>query len=446
MCLFFALHALARELRLRGITCVHLNHMLRSEDADTDQRYCEALCRRLGVDCRVVKFDCTAEAAAQGITCEEAGRKRRYEAFDNAAVAIGGTVKIAVAHNADDQAETLLFRLLRGTGVDGLAAMQYERKSKAGFSVIRPLLDTTREEVEAFCAQNGLEPRTDKSNLDSVYTRNKIRLELLPYLEERFNPNIKEALVRLAAAASEDREFMREQTAAAYEAALRVRECGRVELARTELQCRHPALRKRMILMALTECGLAQNVDRVHLLAADRLAMQGAAGKAAEFPEGFRLLVTADSVAIVAPDYRRETGNARLRITEMTRAEYETYRASCGARQGNGSFVSAAFDAAKLAALGAPPVLRTRRAGDRIAIAKADGSIGRKKLQDVFTDLKLPAEMRDAVLLAACGSEILCIAPIEMSGRNLRARYSADYAISDDGDRIVLLEISMHLC
>ncbi len=444
VCLFFALHELSLELGLRGITCVHVNHMLRPGDADADRAYCEALCREMGTDCKVVTFDCNAAAAAQGITCEEAGRQKRYEAFDEAAAAaaISGPVKIAVAHNADDQAETLLFRILRGTGPDGLAAMQYSRKSKAGFDVIRPLLDTTRAEVEAFCEQNGLKPRTDESNLAPVYTRNKIRLELLPYLAENFNPNIKEALVRLAAAASEDRDFMQEQATTAYAAALRACEPGRIELGRTAVQQLHPALRKRVLLMALAACGLEKDIERVHIAAADRLVMEGAAGKTAEFPGGFRLCISAAGAAIVAPDYRSETRCVKLRATEMTHADYEAKRASYE----DTNTVYAAFDAAKLAALGAPPVLRTRRAGDRIAIAKADGSIGSKKLQDLFTDLKIPSELRDSIPVVACGNEIICVAPLDLPGCNMRMRCSANYAISADCDRIVLLEISRGLC
>lgn len=116
-------------------------------------------------------------------------------------------IRIAVAQNANDQAETVLFRLLRGQERDGIAGIAYEREER-GYKVIRPLLDVYRDEIERYCDYNGLQPRIDHTNMETVYSRNKIRNELIPYIEKEYNGNIMESMVRLARIAAADKEYM----------------------------------------------------------------------------------------------------------------------------------------------------------------------------------------------------------------------------------------------
>jgi tRNA(Ile)-lysidine synthase len=202
VCLFSVLNELKDDL---GITlhAVHVNHGFRPGAADEDQKYVETLCAECGVESTSFLYDCNAIAEEHGLSSEEAGRKVRYESFLKIAAELvqkgipEEKIKIAVAHNADDQAETVLFRLLRGTGTDGLAGMAYSRMEK-NICVIRPLLDTWREDIEAYCAAQGLNTRTDHTNLQPIYTRNKIRLDLIPYLQDNFNANIMETLGRLS--------------------------------------------------------------------------------------------------------------------------------------------------------------------------------------------------------------------------------------------------------
>ena len=197
VCLFHILLRLRQTLGIR-LHPVHVNHGLRPGAAERDQNYVEEFCREHGVSCKVIAADCRELAGAWHMTSEEAGRKLRYDAFYDEARQIaeklaaehGGSpddfsehIRIAVAHNADDQAETILFRVLRGTGTDGLAGIAYERKER-GFSVIRPILDIPRKEIEEYCREHDLSPVEDHTNHQSIYTRNKIRLELLPELEK----------------------------------------------------------------------------------------------------------------------------------------------------------------------------------------------------------------------------------------------------------------------
>ena len=229
LCLFHVLKRLAPEYDLT-IHPVHVNHRLRPEAAEQDQAWVEAFCAGEGMPCRSFVVDCNALAAERGMTGEEAGRTARYDAFCRVAEEVAGgsdgaagsegeagpraSVRIAVGQNANDQAETILHRLLRGTGTDGLAGMAYSRLER-GFPVIRPLLDVTREEIEEYCRQQGLEPLIDHTNLEPVYTRNRIRLEILPTLAE-VNGNIVETLVRMGRIAAADSDFLWRAAEEAY--------------------------------------------------------------------------------------------------------------------------------------------------------------------------------------------------------------------------------------
>ena len=212
---------------------VHVNHKFRPGAAEEDQAFCEELCREVsetvpGFDpLRVFEVDCNALADMLGMTSEEAGRKARYDAFRTVGREVmerygcrADQVKILVAQNADDQAETILFRLLRGTGPDGLAGIAYDRSDESGFRVIRPILGIKRAEIEEYCATKGLEPRRDHTNEEAVYARNKIRLELLPLLAKEYNPNIVDALNRLGKLEAEDKAYLNAQATKAYEEAL----------------------------------------------------------------------------------------------------------------------------------------------------------------------------------------------------------------------------------
>ncbi len=231
VCLFDILCEIACEMNLT-IHPVHVNHKFRPGAAEEDQEYVEALCRQRGLVCRSFVVDCNQLAREEGLTSEEAGRKARYEAFTKTAAEIAEhaaqeKIVIAVAQNANDQAETILFRILRGTGTDGLAGIAYKRY-EGDVPVVRPLLDVMRDEIEKYCEARNLSPRIDHTNKEAIYARNKIRLELLPYLAENFNANIIETIDRLGRNAACDKEFLNEEAERALAAAL-VREGGACE-------------------------------------------------------------------------------------------------------------------------------------------------------------------------------------------------------------------------
>ena len=421
VCLFSVLNELKAEM---GFTlhAVHVNHGFRPGDAEKDQEYTEELCGRSGVECTVYTYDCNAIAEAEGLSGEEAGRKVRYESFRRTAAAItdGGVqqdkVKIAVAQNADDQAETVLFRLLRGTGTDGLAGMAYSRMEE-DVLVIRPLLDVWRKDIEAYCDEKGLQPQTDKTNLQPVYTRNKIRLQLIPYLQEHFNPNIMESLNRLSRIAGEDKEYLWDCAEEAY---------NRIQmepgvLKQQELAELPDPVRHRVIMKALQQQGLSQDVTFAHLEAADSVLGQTGESKTVEFPEGYRMTVRYGGAAF----YR--TGKS---------ADGCVLRAAVIEAEEQVPAGTAVFDYEKITAVhgSAEIVLRARREGDFLSIAG-----GRKKIQDLFTDMKVPREHRDNVLMAAIGSEILWL-PHQPEKGVKKPRYNQRFKLDTNTKKRLVLE------
>lgn len=426
MCLFHVLKSLEKELGFH-LYAVHVNHKFRPGAAEEDQRYVEELCRREGVPCRVVVRDCAKLAHELGMSSEEAGRKVRYEAFQEEGRSLADrripaeSIKIAVAQNADDQAETVLLRLLRGTGPDGLAGMAYLRREGA-FSVIRPLLDVKRQEIEAYCREHELEPKIDRTNLQPIYTRNKVRLQLIPYLKEHFNRSIDDALVRLSKIAAEDKEYLWKITEQSYTKLMI--EPGVLEL--DGLRGLETAIRRRVILKAFEEAGLDQDITARHLEAADQLLMEGGTSKSLDFPCGYKMAMGYGSVSF-GKETPKSAEGPKLRLDLRIAGREEAFP------QG-----AAVFDWEKICRKHGPSPsiqLRTRQPHDYIGLKN-----GSKKIQDFLIDQKVPREERDRVPLAAAGSEILWI--IADGQTNLKAhRYSEKYKLDQATKVVLLLEI-----
>jgi len=197
VCLLYILNNFLKEYELK-IFAVHINHMIRGEESDLEQKYVRELCEKLEIELFIERIDILKVSKEQKISIEEAGRNIRYLEFSKYAKKTFSN-KIAVAHNKNDQAETVLFNIIRGTGLDGLKGIQYKNNM-----VIRPLLDIDRNQIEEFCSLNLLNPRIDSSNLKKTYTRNKIRLDLIPYINKNFGANIVESLNRMSSLIKED--------------------------------------------------------------------------------------------------------------------------------------------------------------------------------------------------------------------------------------------------
>lgn len=201
MCLLHVLNTLKEKMQFQ-IYVVHVNHMIR-EEAEEETQYVAKYCESIGVECFIKHVNVIEEAEQQKVGTEEAGRNARYSFFEEVAQKVGAN-KIATAHNSNDNAETVLMNIIRGTGTSGLKGIEPIRDEK----FIRPIINCERQDIENYCNENGLNPRIDMSNFETIYTRNKIRNLLIPELKETYNPNIIEAINKLSDVASQENEFI----------------------------------------------------------------------------------------------------------------------------------------------------------------------------------------------------------------------------------------------
>ncbi len=252
-------HALALAAPRMGfrVSAAHLDHGLRP-DSGQDAQFCRNLCERLGVSLHMGSADVRRRARRDGQGLESAAREERY-AFLGGVALSQGAVAIAVAHTRDDQAETLLLRLLRGSGSVGLGAMRARRGR-----LIRPLLGVSRVQVLEHLASHSLTWREDPSNADLSLLRNRVRHELLPQLEARFNPNLRRTLARTAAILAEDAAFLGAQAKVLYRSSAESTPAG-LSLELAELRNAPSALARHVLRLALKHAGGLRGVAAIHI-------------------------------------------------------------------------------------------------------------------------------------------------------------------------------------
>lgn len=436
VCLFNILLELSSVLNftLHG---AHVNHMLRADAAEEDQLFVENLCEANGICSWSTIVDCNKLAEELSMTSEEAGRKARYDFFAEITETLSfegidkSRIKIAIAQNRDDQVETVLFRIIRGTGTDGLAGIDYKRINERGNMIIRPLLDAPKSEILDYCEENKLNPRMDHTNEQSIYTRNKIRLELIPYIKENFNQNIAEAIERLSKIAKEDRNFIRQYTLESYQKSLVKKEENEIWLKKEALSNMPPSIRHRIIMMAFAKIGLASDITNTHLNQADELILQGITPQQTDLPKGFLLRVSYDNIVC---GKRSEGG--RKRQTELPKIivntlDIDKYEHRKGVAAFDLGLIEKEYGRSSMDDM---VQVRTRKPGDYI---KLPGVLGRKKLQDLFVDMKIPSEDRDKIALVCIGPEVLWIPGVLKDGR-----YTANYKITKDTKKVITVEIS----
>ena len=487
VCLFDVLLELSAVKNFR-IHPVHVNHKFRPGDAERDQEYVEELCRQRGLECRTFTVDCNALAREEELTSEEAGRKARYDAFFETAQELAGELEqdctqepsmpgtdkiaIAVAQNANDQAETILFRMLRGTGTDGLAGIAYKRYER-GFAIVRPLLDVPRDEIEKYCEERNLSPRIDHTNNEAIYARNKIRLELLPMLREKFNPNIIETINRLGKNAAADKDYLAKQARDAYEEALEDadgRSCT-VEVTTAKLDRMHKAVRMRVYNYLLADVGMEENLTEGQLEAIEKVRISQSPSAMCDLADGFRVYKIYDRIRFCREAETEEGRQLRMRF--ISAEEYAKEKKTAHAPDADSGETAARV----VGIFALPPgaedsvCIRKRRDGDVIAIAfksRAQGAtqapvqgatqapvqapaqgatqapaqgatqtpdtappqVRHKKLQDFLVDAKVPKSVRDDIDLLAYGNGILWVLPSpHFASRQYRekGRFSAEF-------------------
>jgi len=285
--------ALASLRRRRGfrVVAAHLDHGLRPESAD-DAAFCAALCETLDVPLHVGTADVRARAAREKGGLEQAARRERYT-FLRAVRDEEGAAVIAVAHTRDDQAETLLLRLLRGAGATGLAGM----RPRVG-DLVRPFLAVSRAEVLDHLRERGLAWREDPSNADLAHRRNRVRHELLPYLEERFNPEIRAALARTASLLADEVAHLRAEAETLLARIAREEE-GALVLHRAPLAAAAAPVARAALRLALLRAGGLAQVGAIHVERMLRLARAKApSGRRLPLPGGREVRFTREEIRL----------------------------------------------------------------------------------------------------------------------------------------------------
>ena len=210
ICLLHVLNELKKELKIE-LYVAHVNHMLR-EVADAETEYVQDTCKKMQVECFVKKVNILELAKKEKKGTEEVGRNARYEFFDEVLTKTNSN-KIATAHNSNDRAETVILNILRGSGLSGLKGIEAIRDEK----YIRPIIEIDRESIEKYCNENKLNPKYDESNSENIYSRNKVRNELIPYIKKEFNQNIISTINRLSEVAREENEYLQKITKKEYQ-------------------------------------------------------------------------------------------------------------------------------------------------------------------------------------------------------------------------------------
>lgn len=258
--LLHALHTLKSELGLADLQAAHLDHGLRGEASAADAAFVQTFCDERGIPCHQGQADVAALAHQRKISKQAAARAARYGFLDAAAEPIHAN-KIATAHTQDDQAETILLNILRGTGLDGLRGIPVRRGR-----YIRPLLGVSRADVLAYCETHGLTPRLDASNLTTHYTRNRLRLELLPQIERDYNPAVRDALLRLSEIAARDADYLRAQATATLPEVTLASDAACLVLDCAKLRRLHPSLLRHVLRAAfLLSRGTLEGIAHEHL-------------------------------------------------------------------------------------------------------------------------------------------------------------------------------------
>lgn len=390
------LNFMLSESKIYGFKVIALNveHGIRGEESVNDSKFVADYCKAHGVELLSYKIDCPTFAKKSKLTLEESARVLRYDCFFDA-ISTGKCTKVATAHHASDNAESILFNVLRGSGLKGLSGIKANYNDK----IIRPFLKVTKAEIEEYIKANDIPYVTDSTNFNDDYTRNHLRLNVMPEIKKVF-PMAEKSLTRLAEIATEEDEFL-DRLAMEYarfnDDAVYIKTCA------------FPVLLRRATIMAFRRLGIEKDWEKVHV--DDVLSLtEKENGTVITLPKGVLATKEYDNIVI----YRNENtfdkielpfacceinfGNQIFNLKKVEKSDLN----NDGIK--NGHFID--YEKVPKTA-----VIRTRRDGD--VFTKFGG--GTKKLNDYFTDKKIPLRERDNLLVLADGNVVFAIFGVAIS-------------------------------
>ncbi len=384
-------HWLMGQVPKERIVLAHVNHLLRGEEAQRDQHFAEDFAKRHGLPLEVLREDVARLAQERGQGLEECGRAVRYGFFSR--LAPEKDDRVLTAHTANDNAETVLLHLCRGAALEGLCGIPYQRGK-----ILRPLLEVSREEIEAYCRENGLSFVTDSSNLSDSFARNRLRHQVIPLLES-FNPRFIQTAGQTAALLCADRDHL---AAEARELLERAGNPWGLEAA--VLSSAPEALRSRALKLFLEEAGC--RLERKHLALAERVLQEGGG---ADLPGGVSL-GRSQGVFWALPTGTGEGYQMPVKIGEnpLPGGKILVLREKIQTKGENSEKIQNLLfkNALDYDIMTRTLEVRTRRPGDGFAPA---GRGLRKTLKQLFQELRIPAPLRNSLPLLVCGGDIAWI-------------------------------------
>lgn len=432
VCLLFLLLEYRKKAPFEMLA-VHVNHGIRGTAAEEDAAWVEALCRQQGLAFRLERVDVKEFTKAEKCSEEDAGRRLRYEAFGRAAREFGGT-KIAVAHNAEDRAETMLLHLFRGSGLKGLRGIEPVRAGTETAvirraevirwaEIIRPVLCLERSEIEQYLKERGLSWRTDITNGEDKYTRNRIRHHLLPWAEKEVSGRVVEHMCRTADALSEAEDYLRQQTDEAFAScAVWVSGPGGdgAEIDVERFMSCHPVLRKRMLLaLAESLSPTGKDISSVHVdMALSLFEQEG--NRSVDLPLGicFRRQygkVVAGRQKGLEPEQCGEGDPGRQLFPDglemLPEPEFSRFLLSGGEEVPQNQYTKW-FDCDKIKE---SLIWRSRQRGDYLTLSDGAGNMIHRSLKDYMIGEKIPRGLRDKIPVLAEGSHVLWLVGYRIS-------------------------------
>lgn len=395
--LLHILNGLQEELDI-SLHVAHLNHMFRGEEAKEEADFVNAVCHDWGIPCTIAERDVAAFGSERGLTDEVAARIVRYQFFSEV-LEKTESHKIALAHHADDQAETVLLNLLRGAGLKGLAGIAPLRENL----YIRPMLHVRRREIEQYCQEYGLSFRIDSSNLKTIYRRNKVRHQLIPLLEKEYSPGLVTILSRMAEQIRSEEDYLEALATKAYTEVVVGSEGRGVKLDRRKLTGQPLVLARRILRLAWQNVrGTKQDLTYEHVESLIRLVMQPGPERIIELPGFIKVRLSYDTLFLMTSGeeqagflksgYLQVPGRSPIGEGEyITSQLLDREELTRNPREYPSSLV--ALDADKIAL---PLLFRPRVEGDSFI---PFGLGKRVKLKKFLIDRKVPRYLRDEIPL-----------------------------------------------
>ncbi len=432
VCLLHVLHNIKDGYNL-DLSAIYIDHGLRPGETGKEIEFCKNLCMKLNMPFITKTIDIKSYASEQKLNMQEAARQLRYRIFDETSYEIKAR-KIALGHTADDQAETLLMRLFRGSGPTGLAGIPPVRKN-----IIRPLIEIGRKEIERFLDVEKIDYIIDSSNLKKDYLRNKIRLSLIPMLKE-INPDMIETLSKTAAIFREEEKYFEILVTKTLMKLISRKTESRIELFLAPFEIMDKVIMRRVLRRAIDETKGLRGVSFIHIEDITELIKYGKPGDRLYLPKGIRV-IKGYSTFILTSELPVKLGTYTLSIPGETilkeagiliKASVIESPSTTHGESSERSLRTAlwtdigVFDLEKLTF---PLIARPRRDGD---IFYPLGFGKRKKIQDFFVDQKVPRDERDRVPLIISNDNIIWVVGYRGDER---------FKTTEETKKVVILEV-----